>query len=257
MNQTLLQGDPLDQIQIDPNKNYLEELVGDGKKFKSPEELAKGKYESDLYVEHLKARLDEMRNDYLRLDTDYKSRAKLEELIDQLKTPQQQLTSNENNHTVNEANTKPAIDYKEVESLVSSKIMEHESSKREQQNFDLVKSKLKERFGNNYQAVLKEQMDSLGLEENFINDLAKKHPQVLFKTLGLDQPVQRESFDSPPRSTSRFTPTTPQKRTWSYYQKMRKEDPRLYHDPRTQVQMHKDATTLGDDFKDGDWDALG
>lgn len=255
MNQTLLNVDVEDQLQIDPNKNYLEELVGEGRKFKSPEELAKGKYESDLYVDHLKKRLDEMREDYIRLDTDYKSRAKLEELIDQLKG-NQQLASNENNHsTVNEV--KPAVDFKEVESLVSSKIMEHESNKREQENFNSVKVKLKERYGDNYQFFLKQQMESLGLKEDFVNDLAKKHPQVLFRTLGLDQPVQKETFDAPMRSTNRFAPTTPQKRTWSYYDKMRKEQPKLYYDPKTQVQMHKDATSLGDEFKDGNWDDLG
>ena len=49
MNENLLDA-ALDLDTVDPNKNYLTELVGDGKKFKTQEELARGKYESDLYL---------------------------------------------------------------------------------------------------------------------------------------------------------------------------------------------------------------
>jgi hypothetical protein len=34
---------------------------------------------------------------------------------------------------------------------------------------------------------------------------------------------------------------------------MRKEQPTLYHDSKTQLQMIRDADELGDEFKDGDW----
>ena len=39
MTQDNLLDDNDDQITVDENKNYLEELVGEGKKFKSPEEV--------------------------------------------------------------------------------------------------------------------------------------------------------------------------------------------------------------------------
>jgi len=69
---------------IDPSKNYLAELVGEGKKFKTQEDLARGKAESDAYIKILEKRSDELRNDYLKLRDDYSSRAKLEEVVDQL-----------------------------------------------------------------------------------------------------------------------------------------------------------------------------
>lgn len=240
----------------DPNVNYLNELVGEGKKFKSSEDLAKGKYEADQYVKTLERQLDEMRVDYSKLRDDYNSRAKLEELIDQIESrqQQQQLPSNPPPAVVPQ---QPSIDPKQIESLVSSKIMEHESSKAQQQNFNFVRSKLEERFGRNYQETLKQQVNELGLTEDFVNDLAKKHPQVLLKTLGLDQPAKQQNFQAPPRNerSDHFQPTT-QKRTWSYYQQLKKADPKIYYDPKTQVQMHKDAIALGDAFKDGDFNAF-
>jgi hypothetical protein len=42
-------------------------------------------------------------------------------------------------------------------------------------------------------------------------------------------------------------------RTWSHYQKILKENPDKYWKPKTQAQMFKDASALGDSFKDGDF----
>jgi hypothetical protein len=43
-------------------------------------------------------------------------------------------------------------------------------------------------------------------------------------------------------------------RTWSYYEKLRKENPNLYRTAKTHEQMVQDAMALGDEFKDGDYD---
>lgn len=40
-------------------------------------------------------------------------------------------------------------------------------------------------------------------------------------------------------------------RTWSYYQKMKKEDPDRYWKGKTQEQMVIDASALGEGFQDG------
>jgi len=75
----------------------------------------------------------------------------------------------------------------------------------------------------------------------------------------LDTPVQRENFQSPPRSDNRtgsFTPQGPKERTWAYYQELKKTNPKVYYDPKTQVQMHHDAVALEEKFKDGDFNAL-
>jgi hypothetical protein len=38
------------------------------------------------------------------------------------------------------------------------------------------------------------------------------------------------------------------KRTWAYYQELKKTNPKLYLDPKISVQMDKDAIALGDAF---------
>jgi hypothetical protein len=42
-------------------------------------------------------------------------------------------------------------------------------------------------------------------------------------------------------------------RTWSYWEKMRKENPALYRSPAQSAQRIKDAMALGKDFEDGDY----
>lgn len=258
MNDTLLDTNSSNDQQIDHSKNYLQELVGEGKKFSSPEELARGKAESDLYIKHLERGRDELREDYLKLREESVARQKLEELIGQLESKTQRQDSSDNTQQSDEKNIQPKYDPKEIESLVSSKIQEHELTRKQEQNFNSVKAKLQERFGTNYQASLKTQIDQLGLTEDFVNDLARKHPSVLFKTLGIDAPVAREDFQTPPRSaqSNNFTPQN-SKRTWSYYQNMKKNDPKVYWDKSTQVQMMHDSVDLGEEFKDGDYARFG
>jgi len=256
MNDTLLAEDLDLPPSVDPEKDYLSELVGDGKKFKTAKDLARGKYEADMYVETLKKRSDDLRADYLRLREESMSRAKLEELIDQL-SKQKQNSSNENTPPVND-DKMPGLDLNQIESLISNKMEERDVSKRQSENFNMVKSKLKERYGNNYNDVVKEQIQELGITEAELNDMAKRQPKVLLKTLGLDQPVQQDPFRAPPRGSQRsdsFADKTP-KRTWAYYQNLKKTNPNLYLDPKTAVQMYNDYKSLGTDFEDGDFKAL-
>jgi len=79
--------DSNDSPQLDSNKAYLEQLVGDGKKFKTAEDLARGKAESDSFIEIMKVRMDELRADHLRLREEHQASAQLKDLIDNYKNP--------------------------------------------------------------------------------------------------------------------------------------------------------------------------
>ena len=240
-----------DHVQIDPNKNYLDELVGEGKKFKTVEDLARGKAEADTYIEHFKQRHDELREYAAKLKSEYEAGPSLKELIDQLKSSKE--SNNDNTQSVHE--DKSEFDLNKIESLISNKIQQTKALEREEQNYATVQAKLIEQWGPNYTQQLKSQVSQLGLTADFVNELARKHPQVLFKTLGLDSQRQGENFQAPFKSTNRADPfnSGAPKRTWTYYEKMRKAEPLKYFDPKTQDQMFKDAEMLGDNFNDGDF----
>jgi hypothetical protein len=250
----LLDGAQDDQVEVDPNKDYFAELVGDGKKFKTQQDLARSKYEADQYIEILKKRQDQINAEYLAVQKDNMARAKLEELIDRLsKTP------NSNTYDPPEVkDDKPGFDPNQIKSLVSQEYLEQEKNRKQADNFRMVQDKLKERYGNNYQNVLKEQLVELGISDAELNDMARKQPKVLIKTLGLDAAPQTEGFQAPPQSRQRTNQFghTAQERTWSWYQNLKKTDPKAYLSKEIAVQMHNDAQRLGEKFRDGDYYAM-
>ncbi len=240
----LFNDDQVDQPQIDPQKNYLEELVGPGKKFATPEDMAKGKYLADELIKFKEKEYDRLREDYLKLKGERDTKAILEELL--TKNAQKPV---DNNPPPVAQESKP-FDPKQVEDLIQQRINESKTIERQNANQQLVIEKLKERYGDSYTSVLKKQIDSLGLSENFVTNMAKDYPQVLMKTLGLDQPVQRETFQSPMNSsvrTDNFAPTGRETKGWSYYEKLRVEKPQVYTDPKTQIELFNAIRTMGED----------
>lgn len=241
---------------IDENKNYLEELVGEGRKFKDVEALAKGKHYSDAMIKVMERQLDDLRAENERNRTELLATTRLQELIDQARSsPQNPVTPNPN---VND-NEKSGLKMEDIESLFSNKLQEHENAKRERENFNTVQNKLKEKYGENFHTHLIEHQKTLGLTAEEINSMARRQPQVLIKAFGLDAPAQQNNlFQAPPRSNQRndnFAPRGEVKRTWSYYQEMKKKNPGLFHDPQTNIQMQQDYIALGAAFEDGDFHA--
>lgn len=242
---------PTDLPPVDENKNYLSDLVGEGKKFKTVEDLAKSKVHADATIDVMTRRLDELTEDYKKTRTENITKAKLEEMLDQIAN-QKQLGINT---PPPEAPNTPQWDAKELDGLLDTKIKAREVEKQQQANADAVVSKLKQQYGDNYQATVTKQIETLGLSSEDFNALARKSPSALFRTLGLDQ-TNQENFQAPFRSSQRndnFAPTGAPKRTWAYYQELKKKDPQLYYDRNIAVQMAKDAVELGEAFRDGNY----
>lgn len=244
--------------QIDPSKDYLPELVGEGKKFKTPQDLARGKYEADLMIETFKRQQDQLRADYLELQKESAARARLEDLIDKLGTKAP--ASNEQ-PLVNVDNT-PKRDLldKDLEDLIVKKMVEREKAEKRTENYKIVEKRLKENYGEQYPKVLKEKIEELGLTREYINDLAQTSPEAFFRAMYLSPEPKQEAFQPPFRSNQRsdnFAQKGNQKRTWTYYQELKKANPQLYYDPKITNQMQKDYAALGQAFEDGDFKSYG
>jgi len=250
MPDNLLNQDPPAEPLFDPNKNYYEDLVGQDKKFKDNETLAKAKVQSDIFIKHLERQQDELRKDYLALREDNNAKAKLQDYIDKIsKLPERQ--SNSELPPANDDNQPPRITPEDIDLRVTSKIQEIETQRRQSANANLLREKLTERFGDNYQASVKQQVDALGMSDEQFNTLARTNPQVLIKAFGLDT-VRQQDPNILPRNVQRSDNFKPQdqRRTRSYYLKLKANDPKLYHDIKTSVQMNRDAVELGESFFD-------
>lgn len=221
-------------------------------KDKSAEELLNAKIESDLYIRTLEKQKDELRQDYIRAQENAQASANLQDLIDRLntQTPSQTPTPTPNENTAQ-------YDPEEARKIARMEIAEAKLREQENANLSQVHNKLREKFGANTAALLREQANTLGLSDKDVNELAKKSPEAFFRMMGLQDQPRENNFMAPPRNDLRndhFSPRQ-QKRDWAFYQDMKKNNPTQYWNPKTQVQMHKDAGMLGDAFETGDFNA--
>lgn len=223
----------------EPQK-YLDELVGDGKKFTDAEALARGKWESDRFVTKLQSELRELREDL-------NSRVSLEQQLKELRSALP-AASNPSNQGVDErANENTALTEEQVAELVSRQYNKQKEVDSQVSNLEAVRAELEKAWGRDYKRHLANKTQELGLGKDFANGYAATYPKAFLKLMfeGASSGVD----PSPPSSTVRL-PTTPSGKMLKYrdYQKMRKEDPTLYHSSRIQMEMDRASQELGENF---------
>jgi len=240
----------LDETTLPPDNEMAEmESIIAKWKDKPQDELLTAKARSDLYIKTMTARFDDLKKDYLQLREQHQTSAQLKDLIDRLEKERGTPGSNDDTQNTNRDTVPPSIKPEDIENLVNQKMTEAELRRKQLTNFTVVEAKLKEQFGENYQPAYKQRLDTLGLTKEFADDLARNHPTVFMKTFELDQARQVDTF-APPRTQQRSSAFAPraQVRDWKYYQELKKNDPRMYLDPKIAIQMHEDAIALGDAF---------
>lgn len=237
--------------QDDPETIDLEQYIGEGGKFYDPDKevmlqkVTKAKAESDFHIRRVEKEKAQLYEDFVKEREMNMTRAKLEELeqriADRLSNSERPSSSDLPN--ANEDRKLPQYDPSKIDEMLNEKLTQREMTKKFEENARLVKDKIVERYGSNYHNALKSQIDTLGITEEEFNAMAARSPKVLIKSLGLDQATKTENFQTPFTSNQRsenFAPSG-KKRNWAYYEDMRKTKPELYHNPRTLVQMDKDA----------------
>lgn len=233
--------------QEDDTVDYVAELTGPGKKFdrtkySSDEELMKaimkGKYHGDKTLDQRNREFDELREDAMKWRNDSTAKAKFEEFFaTHAKTPE----DDNSGRTPTPANVEPIYDPAKLDEMLEAKLAAREAKKTAESNMAEVEKRLIERYGDNAQSVLRDKMKTLGFSDEDIKFLAKKSPEAAMNALGLNQ-TQTETFQSPPRSSLRSDNFPPQAdlRDAVYYEKMRREQPKLYFSEKMSVQRLKD-----------------
>lgn len=229
----------------DPDKNYVEELVGENKKFKTVDELARGKWEADQFIERLK-------QEQAALREELNSRKRLEEVADLLS--QQKSQSNEGPPPARDDGDKNnTLTPEQLEKMLEERLTKRERQQVRDRNINEVKQKLTETMGQNYAAKLEQEARNLGVTREYLTNLAADSPQAFYRLMGLDTPRSQGTSVSPPPSSvnpAAFTPNTTGERTQAFYDKMKQNDPKTYWSPKTQNEMHRDAQRLGVRFFD-------
>lgn len=225
----------------DETTDHFSELVGEGKKFKDVQSLARGKAESDRFISKLQSELEELR-------TELKGRMRLEEVLNKLSTPPSNSAAPQQDEEEEEpsSQTKP----QDISKLIEQKLQEERKKLEFAENVKKVKTKLMEVYGSSYPSRLKEIARELEVSEDSLTRLAGENPKMFFRTTGIDTTSTKKDdvFTPPPQGRTTGSSFNTGERTKAFYDKLKKENPSEYWTPKIQSQMHKDAIRLGEKF---------
>lgn len=231
---------PDQEITIDPNKDYLPELVGEGKKFKELSDLARAKVESDAFIERLKRENAELRS---KKETEISMQTFLDNLDKKLKP---QPAQEEQRTTPAESTAEPTkgISEEDIVRLLESR----EAAKQKQANLEQAVSAAKKAFGANYSLVLEQKVQELGVSKDFLTSVAEKNVSAFLRLVGAEVKTE-DSTLFPTSSVSTTRPSNPSTgKKFSDFEKLRKENPSKYLSSQVQNEMMAEALKQGESF---------
>lgn len=226
---------------IDPNKDYRAELVGEGKKYRDDQALALSKVHADALIDELKAKLEQTQQEL-------QTQKRLEELLTTATQRTQEPDRTHEHKPVVTEETMNDLTAEKIERLISDRLSQHEYNRQAAENANRVRKVAVEKFGDSYESALLKIGQNVGLSAEEIQKTAQERPQLLLSLIEANAP-RKELFSSPP--ANRLNPNiAPQneERNWSYYQKVKAKDPKYYESDAVQTQMDKDAQRLKASF---------
>lgn len=228
--------------------NPLEHLVGDGKKFTTNEELAKGKLYSDLYVPKLENEVNKLKQAYAQLEAELEaSKSRAQETLTMVNQSEANTQgSNENTNVTNN------LTQEQLDAYFESKMSASKEAERRQANVNSVRAELEKSLGDKYVDHMKTLADEFG--QDYLSKMAEENPKAFLKLAGVGVQAPTTSKNS----VNLFTPPTNSinvnaqmntpKNGQKHWAKIRKENPRFYNSIEGYNQRLADITQLGDEY---------
>ena len=216
----------------------FETLVGEDRKFKNPEDLAKGKLEADKFIDQLKSELSGLREELNK-------RLTSEEVLEKIREENKNYVSQQGE------NTTPSLSEDKVEELVKKTLDSTRNEETKISNLKAVDNRLVEMFGDKAGQWLYKKSQELGVSPGFLEDVAKTSPSAFFNTVGLTESnIQNKSGVTTSSINTEVLQTVTQKTqaqvgTKRYYDEIKKSDPKRYWSPAIQNEIMKSFQELG------------
>lgn len=232
----------LDQKPEETRGEYLDRLVGEGKKFKTVEDLARGKYEADAYVERLTEEQKELR-------AELEKRVGLEEKLDSLLKAQEGRDRKPNDPPAGKQ-----VDDLDIDKLIDGKLSERAKAEQERTMFQESQKAVVDHFGGDAEQArqfVAKRAQELGVTPEYLGSRAKESKQAFLALVGIQARPDNRQTDIP-RGTQTDVPAShqgPKPGTKQYYDQMRRENPRLYYSAKIQQEQFKAAAANPDDWR--------
>lgn len=238
----------VEATQGETQTSFLAQLVeAKGDNWKDPEVLAKGKLESDKYIQELERQIAELKEDVTKEDYAEKILQTIKEKAAASNTAPQSSPNNNNVGTGQEGTPQPTLSEEDLKSLVEKTLAERETKATVEQNVATVEKELEAKYGTEAGSVVKAKAEELGISLARLGEIAQESPNAFFALIGEKrQPINPMVSGTVRTEGVNFTQSTD--RDWAYYQKLRRENKSLYYTPKIQRQLMDDKKRLGDKF---------
>jgi len=236
-------GKTVDQTE-EPASSAVEELVGEGRKFKDVESLATAKLESDKFIEQLKFENESMRKEIGELSEARDTSKTIEDVVKALETREQGTAPT---NQVEEASVN-------VEDVVRNVLNQERQQATATENRNKVNQELMRYFGGDAEKAVQYKQSALdrsGLSQEDLDTLVARSPSAAMAVLGLNSQSNQPNVSISAMGAQGEAPRSGTVvRNQSYYKALKKEmgANKFYGDIKLQQQMFKDADSLGDDY---------
>ena len=229
----------------DKTPSLLEDLVGEGKKYATPEELAKSRLEADKHIEQIQSENKRMREELAELEKKANSSKTIEDVLKALQT-------RDSSSTTDNQTGENGVD---IASTVKELFDKERGEQTAAQNRAEVNSKVLEYFKGDT-AKAKEHMQralkEAGLNGQTFAQLTNQSPAAALRILNINSSNQSRSNVSMTDRADVNTSYTGGEavRNMEYYNRLKKEMgvAKFYSDIKLQQQLFKDAEQLGQSF---------
>lgn len=220
--------------------NPVDELVGEGKKFKTIDDLAAGKLEADRVIAAREQELADLRAELAK-------RATTEDLVNRIQARQTPPQSERPAEEPKPAASAPSFTDEDLKARIRETTQELSREEKVQSNVKSVAAKLTEYYGDEAKAnqAVTAKARELGVDVAFLQSAAADSPAAFYQLLGLGQAVSsapsvthsdlNAQLAAPARSG-------PKPGTYAYYENIRAtQGAEAYFDPKVQQALMRDA----------------
>lgn len=218
----------------------IDSLVGEGKKFKTIDDLATGKLEADRVIAAREQELADLR-------AELKARATTEDLVNRIQARQTPPQSERPAEELKPAASAPSFTDEDLKARIRETTQELSREEKVQSNVTNVAAKLIDYFGDETkanQAVVTKARE-LGVDVAFLQSAAADSPTAFYQLLGLSQVAS----SAPGATHSDVNPqlaaparSGPKQGTYAYYENIRAtQGAQAYFDPKVQQALMRDA----------------
>lgn len=223
--------------------NYTEQLVGEGKKYTTGEDLAKGYANAEAHIAKLVADNESLRQDV-------SSRSSVEDAIAKITQGQNQP------ETITPTPTSVPTDENSLNKLVQEAIAAADVSKSKESNVSLANNKLIESYGGDAAKAteaVNAKARELGVSTDYLKGVAEVSHEAFLKLVGASteqpqSPTPQAPSNSVNTSAESFTSSRVEHGSKEYFDAIRKNNPKSYHSSEIQNQIFE-AAASGKYFK--------